>query len=126
MRRAAALVGLEGVLLVLLGLGYALAGLLGEPSDRLGTELGALIVVATGLLLLPVARGLDRRRRWARSPAVVVQLFALPVGYRLAQGQDWLAAAVVLGLAVAVLLQLAAPEARLAFEDRDPRGPTPR
>ena len=36
---------------------------------------------SSALLLLPVARGLAPGRRWARSPAVVVQLFCLPVGY---------------------------------------------
>ncbi|MCW2606291.1 MAG: Integral rane protein [Frankiales bacterium] len=117
-RRAALLVAAEGVGLVALGLVYAVAGLLGQPEDRVGTELGAVLAVVVGLALLPVARGLDRRRLWARSPAVVVQLFALPVGYGLAQGRVWVAAAVVLGLAVTVLLQLAAPEARLDFDGR--------
>ncbi|MCU1691604.1 MAG: Integral rane protein [Frankiales bacterium] len=120
-RRAALLVAAEGVGLVGVGLAYAVAGLLGQPEDRLGTELGAAIAVVVGVLLLLVARALDARRAWARSPAVVVQLFALPVGYGLAQGRVWVAAAVVLGLAVAVLLQLASPEARLAFDGR--RGP---
>lgn len=118
---------LEGVGLVVLGVVYAVAGLLGEPEDRLGSELGAVLAVVVGLALLLVARGLDRRRLWARSPAVVVQLFALPVGYSLAQAGVWVAAVVVLGLPVAVLLQLAAPEARLAFDGRrGAGGPTPR
>ena len=121
MRRAALLVALEGVLLAGLGVVYGAAGLLGQPEDRLGTVLGAVMVVGVGVLLLLVARALDRARGWARSPAVVVQLFALPVGYGLAQGRFWPAAVVVLGLAVAVLLQLAAPEARTAFERPTPR-----
>ena len=117
-RRAAALVALEGLGLVGVGTVYAVAGLVGQPEDRVGTELGAVLAVAVGLLLLGVARGLDRQRAWSRSPAVTVQLFALPVGYGLAQGRVWVAAAVVLGLAVAVLLALASPEARLAFDGR--------
>ncbi len=123
-RRAALLVALEGVLLVGLGVVYGVAGLLGEPSDRLATELEAVMVVVVGALLLLVARGLDRTRAWSRSPAVVVQLFALPVGYGLAQNARWPAAVVVLGLSVAVLLQLAAPQARDAFAP--PERPTPR
>ncbi|MCW2776805.1 MAG: hypothetical protein JWN17_530 [Frankiales bacterium] len=119
-RRAAVLVAVEGAALAVLGVVYAVAGLLGRPEDRAGALLGGLIAVAVGLVLLPVARALDRRRQWARSPVVVVQLFGLPVGYGLAQGKVWVAAVVVLGLAVAVLLQLAAPEARLAFA---PDGP---
>ena len=109
---------------------YAVAGLLGQPEDRLGTELGALIAAVVGLLLLPVARGLDRRRAWARSPAVVVQLFALPVGYGLAQGRVWLAAVVVLGLAVGVLVPALHPRGAARVRRR-PRpgselGATPR
>ena len=118
-RRAAVLVALEGVGLVGVGVVYAVAGLVGQPEDRVGTELGAAIAVAVGLLLLLVARGLDRRQRWSRAPAITVQLFALPVGYGLAQGRVWVAAAVVLVLAVAVLLTLASPGARLAFDRRD-------
>ena len=121
MRRAALLVALEGVLLVGLGVVYAAAGVLGQPEDRAGTVLAGAIVVAVGGLLLLVARALDRARGWARSPAVVVQLFALPVGYGLAQNRLWPAAVVVLGLSVAVLLQLAAPDARAAFERPTPR-----
>ena len=117
-RRAAVLVALEGLGLVGVGTVYAVAGLVGQPEDRVGTELGAVIAVVVGLLLLVVARGLDRQRAWSRGPAVTVQLFALPVGYGLAQGRVWAAAAVVLGLAVAVLLALASPEARLAFDGR--------
>ena len=121
-RRAAVLVAVEGVGLVGVGVAYAVAGLLGEPEDRVGAELLGVIAVVVGLLLLLVARALDRRRSWARSPAVVVQLLALPVGYRLAQGKVWLAAVVVLGLAVAVLVQLFTPAARLELDGRRDRG----
>ena len=117
MRRAALLVALQGALLVAGGLAYAVAGLLGDPSDRLGAAVGALLIAGLGALVLLVARALDRTRRWARSPAVVVQLFSLPVGFQLTQTRFWPAGAVALVLAVAVLLQLAAPDARVAFED---------
>ena len=119
-RRAAVLVALEGVGLVGVGSVYAVAGVVGQPEDRVGAELGALIVAVVGLFLLVVARGLDRQRPWSRAPAVTVQLFALPVGYGLAQGRVWAAAVVVVGLAVAVLLTLASSEARRAFAG--PRG----
>ena len=118
MRRAAALVALEGVGLVGVGVAYAVAGFVRQPEDRRGAELGAAIAVAVGLLLLLVARGLTRQQRWSRAPAITFQLFALPVGYGLAQGRVWTAAAVLVGLAVAVLLTLASPDARLAFGGR--------
>jgi hypothetical protein len=117
--RAALLVGAEGVALVLLGTGYGLAGALGDPFDRTATLLEAAFAVLTGALVLLVARGLAHRQGWSRSPAVVLQLLALPVGVGLVQGQVWYAAVPVLGLAGGVLYQLATAEARLAFRDVD-------
>ena len=117
--RAALLVGLEGAVLVVLGAGYAVAGVVGEPFDRTATLLEGGLAALVGVLVLLVARSLHLVRGWARSPAVVVQLLALPVGAGLVQGGVWLAAAAVLGLAGAVLYQLATPEARLAFRGLD-------
>jgi hypothetical protein len=118
--RAALLVALEGVVLTVLGVVYGAAGVVGDPFDRTATLLqGGLVVLLGGLLLL-VARGLARVRGWARSPAVVVQLLALPVGVGLVQGREWLAAVPVLALAASVLWCLATPAARLAFLDEQP------
>jgi len=117
--RAALLVGVEGLALVVLGVGYGLAGVLGEPFDRTATLVEAAFAAVGGALVLLVARGLARVRGWSRSPAVVVQLLALPVGVGLVQGRVWYAAVPVLGLAASVLYQLATPEARLAFRGLD-------
>lgn len=119
MNRAAALVGLQGAALVLLGVGYGVAGLLADPFDRTATLLEAVFAVGAGLLVLLVARGLWRVAGWARSPAVVVQLLAVPVGVGLVQGRVWYAAVPVLVLAGSVLYLLATPEARLAFRGTD-------
>lgn len=115
---AAALLVVEGAALSLLGLGFGAAGVVGEPDDRAFTVLEAAMVVLLGVGVLLLARALARTRRWARSPAVTVQLLALPVGVGLAQNDAWLPAAVVLGLAGTVLYQLATPPARLAFDRR--------
>ncbi len=117
--RAAVLVGVEGAALTVLGLGYGVAGVVGEPFDRAATLLEAGFAVLAGVLVLLVARGLDQVRGWSRSPAVVLQLLAVPVGVGLVQGQVWYAAVPVLGLAGAVLYCLATPEARLAFRGVD-------
>ena len=116
LRRAALRVALEGAALALLGLGYGVAGVLGEPFDRLATVLEALFTVVLGVGLLLVARALAAARRWAMAPAVLTQLLALPVGVGLVQGEVWYAAVPVLLLAVAVLAHLAAPSSRAAFE----------
>ena len=117
--RAALLVGLEGVALTVLGVGYGAAGVFGAPFDRTATLLEAALAVLAGGLLLAVARGLAAVRGWSRSPAVVLQLLALPVGAGLVQGGVFYAAVPVLGLAATVLYQLATPEARLAFRGLD-------
>ena len=117
MSRAALLVALEGVVLTLLGLGYGVAGLVGDPFDRAATLLEAAFTAVAGVLVLLVARGLRRVAGWARSPAVVVQLLALPVGVGLVQGRVWVAAVPVLVLLLAVLYLLMTAEARLAFRD---------
>ena len=117
--RAALLVAVEGAALILLGTGYAVAGAVGDPFDRTATLLEGGFAALAGLLVLLVARGLLHVQGWARSPAVVLQLLALPVGLGLVQGGVLYAAAPVLGLAAAVLYQLATPEARLAFRGLD-------
>ena len=108
---------LAGRALVLLGLVYGGAGVVGDPFDRTATLLEAAMAVLAGGLVLLVARGLGDVRGWARSPAVVVQLLALPVGYGLVQGRVWVAAVPVLLLAASVLYLLLTAEARLAFRE---------
>jgi hypothetical protein len=117
--RAALLVAVEGVALTVLGVAYGVAGVVGQPFDRTATLVEAAFAVVAGALVLLVARGLARVRGWSRSPAVVVQLLALPVGVGLVQGRVWAAAVPVLLLAGSVLYQLATPEARLAFRGLD-------
>lgn len=119
MTRAAALVAAEGAALTVLGLGYGIAGVVGEPFDRLATVLEAAFAVLAGVLTLLVARGLARSAGWSRSPAVVLQLLSVPVGVGLVQGRVWYAAVPVLLLSGTVLYLLATPQARLAFRGSD-------
>ncbi len=113
------LVAVEGAALTVLGGAYGVAGVLGEPFDRTATLLEAGFAVLLGVLVLLVARGLLQVRGWSRSPAVVLQLLALPVGVGLVQGEVWVAAVPVLLLAGSVLYLLATPQARLAFRGLD-------
>jgi hypothetical protein len=114
---AAVLVALEGLVLLLTGIGYALAGVAGAAESTAGAELGALLIAGVGVLLLLAARGLLRRRRWARSPVVVVQLLAVPVGMSLLSAGVWPPAVVLLGLVAGTLGALASPQGRAAFDD---------
>jgi len=120
-RRAAALVAVEGVALALLGGAYVVAAVLGSPTERLGAVLEGVFALVVAVLLLAVARGLAAGRGWAWAPTITTQLFLLVVGAYLAQGRVWLAAVPVLLLAVAVLAQLAAPAARASYGEGDRR-----
>ena len=116
-RRAAVLLVTEAVGLAGLAAVYLVGGVTGDALSRTGALLGAAMFALLAGLLLLLARAVDAVRGWARSPVVVLQLLALPVGIGLAQAQIWPAAVPVLLLAGAVLYQLATPEARIAFRE---------
>lgn len=107
--QAAALAALSGYLVV--------NGLVGEPTSRADAEIaGALgLLAAAGLAL--VARGLLRRRRWARSPAVVAELVTLPVGWDLLQGGRWYLAVPLLATAAGLLVLLFTPAVSAALTE---------
>jgi hypothetical protein len=116
LRVAAALAALEGLALVGAALLYALRGVLGDAESAAGAELGALLIAGVGALLLAAARGLLHRRRWARSPVVVVQLLAVPVGLSLVGGGVLAAGLAVLALAAATIGALASPQGRAGLD----------
>jgi hypothetical protein len=80
---AAVLVAVEGLALVAVGLSMLVLGLLGSPDRPEQAEMGGLTLLALAALPLLAANGLRLRRSWARGPAVITQLMALPVSYTL-------------------------------------------
>lgn len=117
-RRPATVLAVEGVILVVVGLGYGVTGILASPTDRFATIVAGLMLGLLGVGLLLLARAVAAFRTWARSPAVTLQLLALPVGIGLVQNGVFAPAAVVLSLAVCVLVLFAQPEARAVFDHR--------
>jgi hypothetical protein len=115
-RLAALVAALEGGALLGLGLFYAAKTAANHPDSYGRALFGALFAVAGGAVLLLLARSLRRLRTWARSPVVVLQLLALPVGYSLAfqAGLPGYGGPILL-LAVAELYLLFTPESRAAF-----------
>lgn len=91
-----------------------------ERPDSYGRALFAvLIMLAAGVLLVRVGRGIARVQGWARAPAVVAQVLLVPVGYTLAvTAERPLYGVPVLALCAAEIYLLLTPEARLAFLDR--------
>lgn len=116
LRAAAALVGLQGAGLLALAAFFAVEIALGAGTDLVGA-LGVLgAEVAAGALLLLVARGLLRGMRWARSPALLTQLLALPVAHGLTTGGRWPVGVPLAAWALTVLALLLAPATGAALE----------
>jgi hypothetical protein len=81
-----------------------------DITARVTAAQAALSVTGYGVLMtagfLAVTVGLARRRRWARAPAIVLNLLQVPIGMSiLSAGLFWIGApAVAAGLATAALL----------------------
>ena len=92
----------------------------GHPDSVGRALLGAALALAAAAALLLGARGLIRLRPAARTPIVVLQLLALPVGYSLAfQAGRVGYGGPILVAALVVLYLLFTPPARAAL-DREP------
>jgi len=117
LRRLSLLLALEGLLLIVLGILYGGASL-SDHSQRLAAETiaGALVVTGVGLLL--IARGVDRTKGWTRSPAVVLNVFPIPIALPLVQAGLWWVGLPVALLGGTVLYLFATPELREAFSPR--------
>jgi hypothetical protein len=101
----AVVVAAEATMLLGSGAYELVAAVVREPANALDAAvLGGLALVAAAALAL-VARGLLRRRRWARSPTLLTQLLTVPVawgavGSRPLVGVPLLVTAVVTGILV--------------------------
>jgi hypothetical protein len=106
----------EGVALLGLGGFYALKVALQRPESYPRALLGAAMALAGGAFLVLLALAVRHVRRWARSPLIVLQLLALPVGYSLAfQAGLPGYGGPILVLAVVELYLLFTPRARAAL-----------
>jgi len=113
LRVAALLLAVEAAGLFLLGAVDLVKVATGSPRSTTYALIAAALVIATGAVLLLLARAVLQRRPWAYSPVIVLQLLALPVGFSLAvQAGQWRYGGPVLGLAVGELAALAASTVR--------------
>jgi hypothetical protein len=113
----AALVAAQGIGLAGLAVFFLVELVVSTPLSVPRAVMAALLTLLAGLGLLAVARGLHRRRRWARAPALVTQLIVLPVGVGLVQGGRWYVGVPLIGWALAVLVLLFTPAVSEALED---------
>lgn len=119
-RLAAAVVVAEGVALLVLAVVEAVSTIVSDAASVSLALVTAAFAAAAGALLLWLARGLVELRRAARTPVVVLQLIALPIGWNLigSSGRPELGLPVLL-LAVAVLVLLFGTEDARAALRRD-------
>ncbi len=118
----AVLVALQGLGLVGLAVFLVVESVTATSSDLGGALVSALLALLAGAALLLVGRGLSRRGRWARSPALVVNLILVPVAIGLLQGGRWYLGVPLLVWAAAVVVLLFSAPVNLALDpDGDQR-----
>lgn len=116
-RLAAVVLGLQGIAL-LAAAGVLVAKTVGGHPDSVGRALsGAGLALGGAAVLIVGARGLLRLRSTARTPVVVLEAIALPVGYDLAfQAGRVGYGGPILVSALVVLYLLFTPPAREALD----------
>lgn len=117
--RAAALVQAAEAVLVLVATVLAGIDTAAGRSYQMASGIAlTLIGAACVVVLVLVARGIAKARRWSRTPALLTQLFVGIVGIYLLQGHrlDWGAVAIVLAAAGFVALLLPASVRALSGE----------
>ena len=118
-RLAAGIVAAEAVGLLVAAAVLVAKTVTGHPASVGRALVGAALAVFGAAVLALCARGLMHLRYAARTPVIVLQLLALPVGYSLAfQAGRVGYGGPVLVAALAVLYLLFTPPARAAL-DRD-------
>jgi hypothetical protein len=115
LRRLGLLLAVEGVVLVVVGVTYGVVSV--DATQAAPAELAAGAAVVTGALLLLLARAAAHGKRWARSPAVVLNIFPLPLALSAVQSDTWYVAVPMVLLAGSVLYLFATPELREAFRE---------
>jgi len=100
----------------LIALGYAALEIGQVRMSRAVVGVGVTILMAFfGLLLLFVARGVFRGKRWSRGPAVATQLILLPLALSFAGGGTTWVSVGLAGLAIAVLVGVLHPRSTAVF-----------
>ncbi|RBY96529.1 hypothetical protein DQ237_07790 [Blastococcus sp. TF02-8] len=118
-RRAALAVGVEAAAFAVGAFVLLYLTLTGDPESTSRAVAEVVLAVLAATVLGAAAVGLSRVSGWARGPVIAMQLFLGLAGVTLAfSAQLPLIGLPILALVGSVLYLLAAPESRLAFEDR--------
>jgi hypothetical protein len=122
LRAACAVIGLESLALLGVAVFLLVDAITGNPKSVGAALLIGLGTLLGGVLLGYCARGLWRLQPGARTPAVVLQLLALPVSYDMAfQAGRYGYGGPILVAALAVLYLLFTPPVRAVLDREPPR-----
>jgi hypothetical protein len=116
---AAVVLAAEGLLALILGVYAAVESLIGAATDLSSGLVVAGFGVLVGAGLLWVAWGVLQALRWSRGPAVVTQIFALPVAFGLIGSDQYGFGVPVVAAAVIVLVTILAPQSTRALMGED-------
>jgi hypothetical protein len=116
-RLASAVVGLEAVALLVGAVFLLIDSIVGNPNSVSRALLDAAAALLGAVVLGLCTRGLLRLHPAARTPVVVLEILAIPVGYDIAfpAGRVAIGAPILFG-ALAVLYLLFTPPARAALD----------
>ncbi|MDX6738897.1 hypothetical protein [Actinocorallia sp. A-T 12471] len=115
---AAALQSATGLAALAFGLSIAVETVLGHWSNLATAISASALTAGGGLLILWIARGLWTAQRWSRSPAVLTQLFALPVAVSLIQSdRPWWGYPLITVAILALLTNLSRPVLEALYAD---------
>jgi len=117
LRACAVLVGLQALGLLGAAVFFVVELFVATPDDRTRALVAALLALVAAAGMALVARGLLAGRRWARAPALVVNLLVLPVAFDLVRGGRWYVGLPLALWALGVLALLFAPSTDAALED---------
>jgi hypothetical protein len=121
LKLACGLLGLEALGLLAGGIALLVDTVVGHPTDRASALLAAAFAALAAVSLGFGARGLLHLRPAARTPMVVLQILAVPVGYQLAFDSDrpeW--GGPILVCALVVLYLLFTPPVRAVLDRPEP------
>jgi hypothetical protein len=122
LRAACAVIGLEALTLLGGTVFLVVDAIAGHPESVGGALLVAAAALLAGAMLGFCARGLWRLQPGARTPAVVLQLLAVPVSYTMAfQAGRYALGGPILAAALAVLYLLFTPPVRAVLDREPPR-----
>ena len=119
---AAVLLGIEALAAIALGAVAVTQIQMSRASLGFGV---ALLMLGFGLLLVLVARGVYRGRRWSRGPAAATQLILLPIAWSFRSSPTTAVAFALAAAAIGIIVGLLHPRSTEVFVGPLPPKPTP-